>query len=84
MGQLHYIECLTVFSGIVGLIRTKPQFGPILWLWLLLYLIPAALTSQTHVIRAIVGAPLFAILSGYGVHTVWEAIQPWRRSHLAA
>ncbi|MCZ6636397.1 MAG: glycosyltransferase family 39 protein [bacterium] len=84
MGQLHYLECITVLAGLYGLIRYKHSANPILWLWLALYPIPAAFTSETHAIRAIIGAPLFAILSGYGANTLWESIRSWRWSSIAA
>lgn len=37
-----------------------------------MYPIPAALTEPTHSIRSIVGAPLFALFSGYGLVQIGE------------
>jgi hypothetical protein len=70
MGQLHYIEVITVFIGLIGVIKSRHPHRRILYLWLLLYPIPASLTTSTHAIRAIMGAPIFAILSGYALHTL--------------
>ncbi len=66
VGQLHYFELVTVPVGIWGLVREKRKKARILWLWLLLYPIPAALTAPEHALRSLAGAPLFASLSGYG------------------
>ena len=67
IGQLYYFEIITVLAGIFYLIQEKRREKPILLLWLLLYPLPGAMTSPSHALRAIVGAPLFAILSAYGL-----------------
>lgn len=73
MGQLHYLEIITIFIGLYGFFRTRHSHKWILYFWILLYPIPASLTASTHAIRAIMGTALFAILSGYGMHT----LQAW-------
>ena len=70
MGQLYHFELVTVLAGVWGLFKERRRAHRILSLWLILYPIPAALTEQTHAIRSIMGAPLFAILSAYGFFTV--------------
>jgi 4-amino-4-deoxy-L-arabinose transferase-like glycosyltransferase len=67
MGMLHWIEMLAVPAGLVALARRRPAADTILLLWLMLYPIPAAMTEGRHALRAIVGAPLMAILSGIGL-----------------
>ena len=67
IGELYYFEFITVLGGIFYLLRKKSQARPILLLWLFLYPLPAAMTSPSHALRAIVGAPLFVILSAYGL-----------------
>ena len=74
MGQLHYVELLTVIAGMVGMVRSRKREDGVWWLWLVLYPIPAALTEPTHAIRSIMGAPLFALLSGYGLVYLGELI----------
>lgn len=66
MGQLYHCELLLVLPGLWGLYKERTKASAMLWLWLALYPIPAALTEPEHALRAIVGAPLFAILSAYG------------------
>ena len=67
IGELYYFELITVLAGIFYLIKEKSKERPILLLWLFLYPLPGALTSPSHALRAIVGAPLFVILSAYGL-----------------
>jgi 4-amino-4-deoxy-L-arabinose transferase-like glycosyltransferase len=66
IGQLYYFEFFTVILGIFYLFKEQRKEKSILLLWLFLYPIPAALTSPEHALRAMVGVPLFAIISGYG------------------
>ncbi|WP_267383228.1 ArnT family glycosyltransferase [Cyanobacterium sp. uoEpiScrs1] len=67
MGELYLFEIVTLILGVVGLIRNQINYRPILILWLFLYPIPAALVSPYSAVRTCVGAPLFAIISGYGM-----------------
>lgn len=74
IGQLHLIEFLTIPVGLVLLFQEESKKRNVLWFWLLLYPIPAALTTSEHALRAIAGAPLFAILSGYGFYRITQAL----------
>jgi len=76
MGELHVFEVITVVAGLFFLLKCKEKVCKIILLWLLLYPIPAALTASDHALRAIIGAPLFAILSGYGVIKLKEKLSP--------
>ncbi|YAI81930.1 MAG: ArnT family glycosyltransferase [cyanobacterium endosymbiont of Rhopalodia sterrenbergii] len=67
MGELYLFEIVTLILGITGLIRNQVDYKPILILWLFLYPIPAALVSPCSAVRTCVGAPLFAMISGYGI-----------------
>lgn len=82
MGQLHYIEAITVFIGLFGFIKQPRKNHKILYLLFFLYPIPAALTASTHAIRAVMGTSLFAILSGYGMHTLYTYFQ--NRKHIVS
>ncbi|MEW6495692.1 MAG: glycosyl transferase, partial [Cyanobacteriota bacterium] len=75
IGQLHFLELITVSVGVFFLYQEKSQRRYILLLWLLLYPIPAALTAPEHALRAIVGAPLFSIFSGYGLSRLADKFQ---------
>lgn len=66
-GELYYFEMLTISLGLFYLIKEQKRENYLLILWLLLAPLPAALTSEVHSIRAIVAAPVLAIISGYGV-----------------
>jgi hypothetical protein len=52
--------------------QRKRAENKVLWLWLALYPIPAAFTGEPHAIRSLIGAPLFAIFSGWGFYVLWE------------
>ncbi|MFH1788617.1 MAG: glycosyltransferase family 39 protein [Candidatus Altiarchaeota archaeon] len=72
-GELHFFELITVLAGVALLFTEIKQKHMILILWLFLYPIPAALTAGKHPGRSFVGAPLFAILSAYGLSMIYYA-----------
>lgn len=76
IGELYYFEIITVFWGIICLLKENKQIKSILFLWLFLYPLPAAITSPSHALRAISGAPLFAIISAYGLVKLFDLLQP--------
>ncbi|MDP6037371.1 MAG: glycosyltransferase family 39 protein, partial [Candidatus Latescibacteria bacterium] len=72
MGQLYHFELVLVPLGFWRLWQRKRAENKVLWLWLALYPIPAAFTGEPHAIRSLIGAPLFAIFSGWGFYVLWE------------
>lgn len=70
IGQLYYFEFISVILGIFYLFKEQIKEKKLLLLWLFLYPIPAALTAPEHALRAMVGVPLFAIISGYGTSKI--------------
>lgn len=70
IGQLYYFELIAVILGVFYLFKEPKKEKGFLLLWLFLYPIPAALTSPEHALRAMVGAPLFAVISGYGASKI--------------
>jgi hypothetical protein len=70
IGQLYVFELLTISVGAYYLIKDNKKKYTVLFLWLVLYPIPAALTAPKHAIRSIIGAPLFVILSSYGIYVL--------------
>lgn len=67
IGELHFFELITVLPGIYFLFKRNSKNWSILFLWLFLYPLPAALTDSAHALRSMVGAPLFSIFSAYGI-----------------
>jgi len=71
LGQLGWLWSALAVAGLLGvLLRIKkiacsPWIGCLL-AWLVLYPLPAALTAESHGVRSIMGAPLFALLAGFG------------------
>ncbi|MDP6040340.1 MAG: glycosyltransferase family 39 protein, partial [Candidatus Latescibacteria bacterium] len=74
MGVLHYFEAVTLPIGCWQLWRRQGENCGVLWLYLILYPLPAALTEPSHLLRAFSGAPLFAMLSASGAVRLWDAI----------
>ena len=72
IGQLYIWEIVTVVTGLLTLRKESTKTSQLLFLWLFLYPIPAALTEEQHAIRSIIGMPLFAIVSSYGFWLIWE------------
>jgi hypothetical protein len=64
-----------VSAGFVFSVLRRCRRDVLLGLWLLLYPLPAALTESEHAIRAIVGAPLFALLSGCGLAAALSLVE---------
>lgn len=75
MGMLHIFEFISVTTGIFYLFQEKNKAKKVLLLWLILYPIPAALTAPVHALRGIIGSPLFAIISSYGIVKIAELIK---------
>ncbi len=75
IGELYWIEMITVPVGLFFLFKHGGKPRNALLLWFFLYPIPAILTEPGHALRAIVGSPLFAILSGYGFVQIIERLK---------
>jgi 4-amino-4-deoxy-L-arabinose transferase-like glycosyltransferase len=82
IGQLYYFELITVFLGIFYILKSNKNARYILFLWLFLYPIPAALTAPEHALRAISGGPVFAIFSAYGATKLVNLLWPRRKTVL--
>ncbi|MEA5510377.1 glycosyltransferase family 39 protein [Crocosphaera sp. UHCC 0190] len=78
-GELYYFEMITIPLGLFYLIKEKRKENIIFLIWLILYPLPAALTSEIHSLRAIIGAPLLAIISGYGITKIVDLIKFYPR-----
>lgn len=72
IGQLHFVEFITVAAGTLFLLKENARHKKILLLWLVLYPFPAFLTAPSHAIRSILGVPLFSILSAHGFYMLKE------------
>ncbi|MBD2296197.1 glycosyltransferase family 39 protein [Anabaena sphaerica FACHB-251] len=79
IGELYYFEVITVLVGLFYIVKENRPEKFILLFWLFLYPIPAALTTQEHALRAIVGVTIFAILSGYGVSKLIDLLDSKRK-----
>ncbi|HBB30507.1 MAG TPA: hypothetical protein DDZ80_32875 [Cyanobacteria bacterium UBA8803] len=80
VGQLYIFEIITVTAGIFFILKgnqkeeltNKRKAQSLLLLWLLVYPFPAAFASQATDTRGVIGLPLFAILSAYGICKLYE------------
>nr|MDJ0601442.1 4-amino-4-deoxy-L-arabinose transferase [Crocosphaera sp.] len=67
MGGLYAFQIPLLFAGLLLLLKEKKSYKWVLYLWLILYPIPAAFISPDSAVRTLVVTPLFAIISGYAV-----------------
>ncbi len=79
IGQLYLWEMFSVVTGWLALKKQATIQSKILWLWLFLYPIPAALTEEQHAIRSIIGMPLFAMVSSYGFWLLYSRLMAQRK-----
>ncbi|ACK67225.1 glycosyl transferase family 39 [Rippkaea orientalis PCC 8801] len=75
MGHLYSFQIILLILGIIGLITHQVQTKAILFLWLFLYPIPAALVSPSSAVRTLAGIPVFAMISAYGITTLLDWIK---------
>ena len=78
-GQLHLFELVTVPIGLFLLLRERQNRSWLLLVWLILYPLPGALTDAEHALRTIIGAPLFALISAYGLHKLFFVLRDKKR-----
>jgi hypothetical protein len=82
MGQLYHFELLLIPIGIWHVWRTQQTTRALLFLWFFLYPIPAAFTGEPHAIRSLMGAPLFALFSGFGCCAVYTKLKTLKHAHI--
>jgi 4-amino-4-deoxy-L-arabinose transferase-like glycosyltransferase len=74
-GQLHRLEILTLLLGLTAMATERWRPHWILLVWLLAYPLAAAVAVEPHhALRSLIGAPIFAIISGIGVGALYEQI----------
>lgn len=83
-GQLHLFELATVPVGLFFTVREKQLRSRLLLAWLVLYPLPGALTDASHALRTIIGAPLFALISAYGLYRLASRFKGRRYTVFAA
>jgi hypothetical protein len=75
VGQLYSIEILFLAVGIYVLFRTWKKEYAVLGIWLVSGILPAALTHAVpHALRILPVMPIFLLVIGVGVHTVYSWI----------
>lgn len=75
IGNLYRFELITVTAGIFFLLKGNQEqdledqrkIPSILIWWLISYPFPSAIASQALITRGVIGVPLYAILSAYGI-----------------
>jgi len=77
VGQLFWFELPLLL--IAARYHREWKYRNILLLWILLYPLPGALSHPYHALRTIPGAPLFAMLSAFGLQRIWRASVNFRR-----
>ncbi|MGK7882975.1 MAG: ArnT family glycosyltransferase [Crocosphaera sp.] len=75
MAGLYAFQIPFILLGFLLLIKEKAYQKWVLYLWLILYPIPAAFISPESAVRTLVVTPLFAIISGYAVCKITDFSQ---------
>jgi len=80
-GLLLPFEWLTVAWGVGLCLRMPSRQGALLLGWVVLGVLPAALTTEGHALRAIGAAPAFILLSAAGLGDLLASVRraTWRR-----
>jgi hypothetical protein len=76
-GELYYFEMLTLPLGLFFSLKARTKKNYILILWLILFPLPAALTTEIHSIRGIMGVIILAIISGYGMSKLLDILNTY-------
>lgn len=73
IGQMYIFEIVTFFGGLYFLIRNKYPHAKVVFLWLMVAPLAAALTYQTpHALRAHNMVIPLTLISGLGLGILWE------------
>lgn len=71
-GLLYYWEIPGLIAGLWVVARSNVRSKWLLIVWLLAYPVASSMTKdQPNALRSLVGAPVFAIISGIGVHQLY-------------
>ena len=74
-GQLHRLEILTLLLGLTAMATERRRPHWVLLVWLLAYPLAAAVAVEPHhALRSLIGAPVFAIISGVGLGALYRQI----------
>ncbi len=76
-GEVYYFEMLSLPLGLFCLLKQRSKEKTILILWLILFPLPAALTTEVHSIRGIMGVTILAIISGYGMSKLLDILNTY-------
>lgn len=81
-GLLLPFEWLTVAWGVGAFVRAPSRAGALVLGWVVLGVLPAALTAEGHALRAVGAAPAFTLLSAAGVDALLSSVRRplWRRT----
>ncbi len=72
-GQLHRMEMLTLLLGFTAMASERKRSHWVLLAWLLAYPLAAAVAVEPHhALRSLIGAPVFALISGVGLGALYQ------------
>lgn len=68
MGELYYFQAPFLLLGLHALFKLKNNFRGLLFAWVLLAFIPAAITNDSipHALRTLIAVPFYQLISGLG------------------
>jgi len=83
MGLLYLASLPLLLYGFFSLAKDKSDHSFVVWLWLLLGPLAAAITADTpHVIRSLLMLPAIQILTAYGIISVFQRLQSTKSSYV--
>ncbi len=79
-GELFYLDIIFVVLGLIYIIKSKKPMNYLPILMLVLAPIPAALTKESpHALRAILAAPSYMIIAGFGIFFILERFKKYSK-----
>ena len=77
-GHFYHFELFLLLLGSYWLIKNKPKVTRFMFFWLLVGLIPVALTKTTpHALRILHVLPIFTVAITYGIYHLWQLYRQW-------
>jgi len=84
MGVLYLWESITLILGFIFLTKVNKKVGIFLGAWVIIGILPAALTTPTpHALRALTILPPLIIISSGGLYYAFILLKKWRMTYLA-
>ncbi len=73
VGELYWADLLLIIPGIYYLLRRRSKATGVIFAWLLIAPIPAAVARETpHALRILPVLPIWSVIAAWGLAAIWE------------